>query len=152
MSFESKSYIENEVVNLDRDELIAFIYSGTLKYLDEIKESVRNGDIEGRVEKVNKVINIISYLRSILDFEKGGIIAKNLDSLYLFSTKELSEFNLTNDIKKLEAVENIFKELSTTWREMIRKKKSENKEITKNTSPSVSSIEHNKEKRLEIYG
>ncbi len=148
MSFESKNYIENEVSNLDRDELIAFIYSGTINYLKEIRESLEKGDIERKVERVNRVINIISYLRSILDFEKGGIIAKNLDSLYLFATKELSEFSFSNDLKKLEVVENIFKELHQTWKEMLRKKKGKGEK----EDVSVSNLNSQEEKRLEIYG
>ncbi len=150
MSFESKSYIENEISNLDGDELIAFIYSGTLRFINEIKENLRKGDVEGKVEKVNRVIDIISYLRSILDFDKGGIIAKNLDNLYLFSTKELSEFNFNNDLKKLETVENIFKELHSTWKEMIKKKKNGNKEEA--SVNGISSMGQKEEKRLEIYG
>ncbi len=150
MSFESKSYIENEIANLNGDELIAFIYSGTLRFINEIKENLRKGDIEGKVDKVNRVIDIISYLRSILDFDKGGIIAKNLDNLYLFSIKELSEFNYSNDLKKLETVENIFKELHSTWKEMIRKKNGNKGEET--SVPNVTSMGQNEEKRLEIYG
>ncbi len=151
MSFESKSYIENEISNLDGDELIAFIYSGTLRFINEIKDTFRRGDVERKVEKVNRVIDIISYLRSILDFDKGGIVAKNLDNLYLFSIKELSEFNYNNDLKKLETVENIFKELHSTWKEMIKKKKSGIKEGEASVN-SVSSMEQKEEKRLEIYG
>ena len=151
MSFESKHYIENEIASLSGDELIAFIYSGTLRFLSEIKELLQKGDIESKVEKVNRVIDIISYLRSILDFEKGGVIAKNLDSLYLFSVKELSEFNYSNDLKKLETVENIFKELHQTWKEMIRKKKKEGKE-DHNSLSDMSSIDDSQEKRLELYG
>jgi len=151
MSFESKHYIENEIASLSGDELIAFIYSGTLRFLSEIRELLQKGDIESKVEKVNRVIDIISYLRSILDFEKGGVIAKNLDSLYLFSTKELSEFNYSNDLKKLETVENIFRELHQTWKEMIRRKKEGSKDNS--TSPAnISSINNSQEKRLELYG
>ncbi len=151
MSFESKHYIENEIASLSGDELIAFIYSGTLRFLTEIKELLQKGDIESKVEKVNRVIDIISYLRSILDFEKGGVIAKNLDSLYLFSVKELSEFNYSNDVKKLETVENIFRELHKTWKEMIKRKKKEGKGDSTST-PDMSSVDNSKEKRLELYG
>jgi flagellar protein FliS len=148
MAFET-NYVENEILSLNKDELISFIYRGLLDYLDKIKKSIEQNNPLEKVNMINKSIDVISYLRSILDYEKGGIIAKNLNNLYLFAIKELTDSNFSNNTDKIISVENIFKELLTTWNEMIKKNKEEQKgnnhnELNLNDNPQ--------EKRVEIYG
>ncbi len=147
MAYET-NYVENEILSLDKDELISFIYRGILNYIYKLENYMETENAKEKVLLVNKIIDIISYLRSILDFEKGGIISKNLDNLYIFSIKELTEANISNDIEKIKSVENIFKELLDTWNQMIKKNKAR-----QSSSMEAQRINpEEKRKQVEIYG
>ncbi len=149
MAFET-NYVENEILSLNNDELISFIYRGLLDYLEKIKKSIEQNNPSEKINWINKAIDVISYLRSILDYDKGGVISKNLNNLYLFSIKELTDSNFSNDITKIISVENIFKELLSAWNEMIKKKKGE---YLKNSDQNEINFSDNlREKRVEIYG
>ena len=84
-----ESYLENEVMSLNREELITFTYRGLVRYLKNAADATRQGEVERRVDLLNRSMAVISYLRSILDMERGGEISQRLAALYDYSLKEL---------------------------------------------------------------
>ena len=52
-----------------------------------------------------------------LDMEKGGEIAKNLMSLYIYFNNELMSANINRDKKKVDFVLSMMTELSGAWRQ-----------------------------------
>jgi flagellar protein FliS len=43
---------------------------------------MESGELAAKAEHSNRALDIISYLQSILDFERGGEVAPALDALY----------------------------------------------------------------------
>ena len=62
---------------------------------------------------------IICEFANTLDHEIGGEIAQNLDGLYNFMNRQLSQANIDGDIEKLKVVEGLLVELRETWVEAI---------------------------------
>jgi flagellar protein FliS len=63
--------------------------------------------IERKAVEIGKLIEVFEIMRASLDFEKGGEIAKNLDSIYAFCIDELLKANATNDASYIENVREI---------------------------------------------
>ena len=63
-------------------QLIGMLYQGALDNLQQAIGCIDRDDFEGRGRHLGRVITILGGLQGFLDHEKGGEIAKNLDSLY----------------------------------------------------------------------
>ncbi len=114
-------YLKNKVEGMNRDELILFVYQEMVKVMSKAESCFDTKDIEGRVTAINKGIEIISVLNSILDFDKGGDISVKLRSLYLYSINKLSQANYKRDKKFVSEVRDIFKDLYTAWSGKMKK-------------------------------
>lgn len=61
---------------------IVMLYDGAIKFLRLAATDIENGDYHAKGEHSNRALDILIYLRSILDFEKGAEAARVLDTLY----------------------------------------------------------------------
>jgi flagellar secretion chaperone FliS len=61
---------------------IVMLYDGAIKFLNLSAGDIEAGDFIAKGEHSNRALDIVGYLQSILDFEKGGNVAANLDNLY----------------------------------------------------------------------
>ncbi|MDR1318893.1 MAG: flagellar export chaperone FliS, partial [Treponema sp.] len=97
--------------------------------LDLLQTNVSGKKDPGKIETIGKVVvktqEIITELMVSLDFEQGGDIAKNLFSLYTWFNKELLEANITQDMKRILTVRNMFNELRSAWSEIVAKTSAE---------------------------
>ena len=61
---------------------IVMLYDGAIKFLHLTAADIENGDLIAKAEHSNRAFDILNYLQSILDFERGGDSAVILDNLY----------------------------------------------------------------------
>jgi flagellar secretion chaperone FliS len=66
----------------DPIQQIVMLYDGAIKFLRLAAQNIEVRDFEGKLENTTRALDIINYLQGILDFERGGEVAKNLDALY----------------------------------------------------------------------
>ena len=65
-------------------------------------------------------------MKGSLDFEKGGELARNLNDLYDYSTRQLLKANLRNDPKLVVEVKSLLSEITSAWEllpSLIKKQK-----------------------------
>jgi flagellar protein FliS len=157
---EGDLYLKNRVEGMSNDELILFIYQEMLKVLNQTIYYFEKNDIEKRVDAINKGIEVLNALLSVLNFEQGGDIALRLRSLYLYSIKKLTTANYDKDPAAVQEVINIFKNLHAGWAEKIEndRKKNIGADIARPgpmPSPQVNNINgpgSGEGEGLEIYG
>ena len=72
------------IANAESDPIrqIVMLYDGAIKFLNMTATDIENGDIIAKAEHSGRALDIICYLQSILDFERGGDVAQSLDNLY----------------------------------------------------------------------
>lgn len=117
------AYRDTNVKTASQGRLVVLLYEGAVKQLtlansmfdENGKLPVRS--IEGFGKALLKAQEIITELQVSLDMEKGGEIAKNLMSLYIFFNKQLTETNISKDKSKLEPVLKMLSELCESWRQ-----------------------------------
>jgi flagellar secretion chaperone FliS len=61
---------------------IVMLYDGAIKFLNMTAADIENKDYVAKAEHSARALDIINYLQSILDFERGGNVAVTLDKLY----------------------------------------------------------------------
>lgn len=61
---------------------IVMLYDGAIKFLNLSAADIEANDIVAKGEHSNRALDIINYLQSILNFERGGDAAPVLDNFY----------------------------------------------------------------------
>lgn len=61
---------------------IVMLYDGAIKFLNLTAADIEASDFVAKAEHSNRALDIINYLQSILNFERGGDVAPVLDNLY----------------------------------------------------------------------
>jgi flagellar protein FliS len=116
-----QGYQRTSVITADPKRLVLMCYEGAIDNLKIVKQRIKDGDYEGKGKAIIKVQAIISELQCSLDMEKGGLIAKNLDSLYNYMLRRIIGADLSNDIPAVDEVIQILEELNAAWEEAFRK-------------------------------
>lgn len=117
------AYRDTNVKTASQGRLVVLLYEGAVKQLTLAKSMFdENGKLPVRsIENFGKAIlktqEIITELQVSLDMEKGGEIAKNLMSLYIFFNKELTEANINKDLNRLDPILKMLSELCESWRQ-----------------------------------
>ena len=115
------SYKEVKVTEIsDEDsphELIRIVFGVLQDNLMSLQNNIKYTD-ERWQKPFNKCMFALSILRESLDFEKGGEVATNLDSLYAFSQKTLLQAVGKSNPDNLQTVLSIIKDLSSAWDEI----------------------------------
>ena len=88
--------------------------------LDPEKGNTSFKDVESVSKHLLKAQDVVTELMVSLDFERGGEIARNLFSIYIFVNRELMEANVKKQRDPLENVEGLFVELRNTWVSVVR--------------------------------
>jgi flagellar secretion chaperone FliS len=109
-------------------DLVIMCYENAILCLAQAKEHLKEQEMEKKVQKFQKALNLISELQCSLNMEKGGLIAKNLDALYSYITKRLLLGDIHKDLTAYDECIHILKELNEAWQTIKSTSNSEQEE------------------------
>lgn len=113
-------YQQNQITTSTPEQLLIMLYDGAIRFTGQAMEAIANQDRVRKAEAISRAMAIICTLSDTLDHDIGGDIADNLDALYNFMVRELTNANLNNDPAHLLTVENLLVDLRKTWQEAIQ--------------------------------
>jgi flagellar protein FliS len=146
------AYKKASVNTLDQTKLIIMLYDGAIKNASFAVEHMKSGQIEKVHECLIKTKNIVTELMATLNMDRGGDIAKNLQSLYSYMFSQLIEANMNKKTEPVVIVIDLLKELRAAWTQINSKKKNDAK--TQNTPEKgmMQNNQENAEKRISVTG
>ena len=106
---------ESAIHNASPHQVIKLLMQGFLTNINKAKASIQAGDINAKNHFIHKARDIIYGLLEALNLEEGGELAQNLQMLYEYITRRLSEANLHNSIDMLDEVAGLLREIKTGW-------------------------------------
>jgi flagellar protein FliS len=115
-----QAYRQVEVNTANRGNIVVMLYTGAITFLKKTKVHIENKEYESKSKYMTKALNIIDELNIALDLQKGGEVAKNLKSIYLFLDRYLNEANFDNDLVKIEHSIQILDKLKSAFEEIIK--------------------------------
>jgi flagellar protein FliS len=117
MMYQSKvgQYRKRSIETSGRLELLVMCYEKAIQKLGEAKTHFEAKDFEQKARALQKALDIIHELQVTLNFEKGGQIARNLDALYLYVVRRLTEGDVKKDTGAYEEAIHILSELKEAW-------------------------------------
>lgn len=107
--------IEAAVNTASPVQLIVLLYDGAINALASAKGFMGQSKFEEKGRLISKAIGIVEGLRTVLDQEKGGEIAKNLNDLYEYMKKQMLLGNLKNQTEPLDEVIKLLVDLRSAW-------------------------------------
>lgn len=115
------AYKETNVKTASQGRLVVLLYEEAVRQLtlasslfsEDSNLPVQN--IERFGKSILKSQEIITELQVSLDMEKGGEIARNLMSLYVYFNKELLNASISHDKKKLLFIKDMLSQLHSSW-------------------------------------
>lgn len=96
-------------------QLIAMLINGALTRLSTAKGCMERKDFAGKGIQLGKSMDIITGLQGSLDLEAGGDISANLDALYDYMIRKLSEASIKNDMAIVDEVISLLMEIKMGW-------------------------------------
>jgi flagellar protein FliS len=118
------AYKEIQIKTANQIRLIVMLYDGAIRHVNLAIDAFGEG--HRRYDVINAHIiaaqDILSELMASLDFEKGGVLAKNLFSLYSFMNRRLLDGNLKKDPAPLTEVKKMMGDLREAWDEISSRK------------------------------
>lgn len=118
-------YLEQEILRASPLDHVILLYSKAINLLKTVEQLIQERSstpevIKAKAEALSKAIDILTYLSTILDEEKGGEIARNLKEIYDILIRELLRFNFDHDRKIiLDSIE-ILENLRKAWIDIKR--------------------------------
>ena len=125
------NYHQNQIDTASREQILIMLYDGAIRFTRQAVYAIEAGDLPGKSHGIQKAIAIIAEVRNTLDHSIGGEIAANLDSLYEFMIRSLTEANIKNEIQPLQVVDGLLSDLRETWKEAIEIARQETKSMSK---------------------
>jgi len=111
--------VQTKAIGASPVQLIAMLFDGARAAIAQARYHLETGNIAQKGMALSKAIDIIeSGLRAVLDHQAGGEIAGNLDSLYEYMGRRLTQANLHNDTAALDEVDRLLADLAGAWAQL----------------------------------
>ncbi len=146
------AYKKASVNTLDQTKLIIMLYDGAIKNASFAVEHMKSGQIEKVHDCLIKTKNIVTELMATLNMDRGGDIAKNLQSLYSYMFSQLIEANMNKKTEPVVIVIDLLKELRAAWTQINSKKKNDAKRQNTPGKGMMQNNHENTEKRISVTG
>jgi flagellar protein FliS len=97
--------------------LVAMLYDKAISCLKAAIQALHGKKIEARWQYNRQAQEIINHLYTMLDLDKGGEMASNLEALYTYMLLRLPDVDIKNDARPAEEVIELLEPLRGSWKE-----------------------------------
>lgn len=135
-SYGQKNYQQNQILTASPERILIMLYDGAIRFTRQAIIGIEENKPALRREGISRAMAIVTEFANTLDHKVGGEMAENLDGLYHFMIRELTEAR-KGDVAKLRVVEGLLVDLRATWIEAIEIVRSQAASIPAVTSASA---------------
>jgi flagellar secretion chaperone FliS len=91
--------------------------------MERIENNLPLNDVITKGKAMGRAIRLINQLNSTLDMERGGRIAENLRSLYVYMLARLTYANAANDADVVAEVSALVRKIKSGWDQIVTEKR-----------------------------
>jgi flagellar protein FliS len=99
---------------------VVALYDRILRDLRGAIAAIGTGQIENRVNSLNHAQTIMGELQGVLDFQRGGEAARNLNSFYTVTRAMVTEAGVTSSVDALQELVSMFARIRAAWAHVER--------------------------------
>lgn len=94
---------------------VVMLYDGAIRFLQQAKEAMEQGNIETRYNKLARVSEIITGLQSCLDFDAGQHAAQTLYDFYAAMDTRILQLHRTNNAEDCSQIIAEIRDMREVW-------------------------------------
>jgi flagellar secretion chaperone FliS len=107
--------VHSSVETASPHRLIQMLFEGALERIAQAKGAMAQNQIARKGEMIGKAIAIVGGLQGSLNDKEGGNLAANLDELYDYIIRRLTQANFENNAEYLDECGRLLGEIKTAW-------------------------------------
>lgn len=107
--------LEARAASANPHEMVRMLLEGLLEELARAAGHMQRKAFEDKGKSINKCLNIVHGLDSMLDMDNGGEVAANLNRLYDYCSRQLVSASVDNDPKALQPVVEVITLIQEGW-------------------------------------
>jgi len=113
-----QAYQKNKYETASPHRLIAMLYEGALRFMNQAIQKIEQSDIEASNIAINRAQDIVYELIACLNFDQGKEIANNLNNLYRYTIDLLIKGNIEKNTDALREAMSIISEIKDAWNQI----------------------------------
>ena len=107
--------VHSSVETASPHRLIQMLLEGALERIAQAKGAMVQNQIARKGELIGKAVAIVGGLQGSLNDKEGGALAANLDGLYDYIIRRLTQANYENNTEYLDECGRLLGEIKTAW-------------------------------------
>ncbi|ABZ78802.1 flagellar protein FliS [Shewanella halifaxensis HAW-EB4] len=96
-------------------EMVRMLLDGLLEEIQRTAGFMQRKSFEDKGQSINKCLNIVHGLDSMLDIENGGEVAAGLNRLYDYCSRQLVTASVENSVTALEPITKVITDVRAGW-------------------------------------
>ncbi|MCO5141888.1 MAG: flagellar export chaperone FliS [Oligoflexia bacterium] len=120
-NYGAKAYHKTAVQTASKEKILLMLYEGCIRNLKIAKIAMENKKWAEKGAALGKAQDIVNELSNSLNFEVGGELSKQLESLYIHIFEQTTKANIENDPEKITHCIKLLETLYQGWKEVIEK-------------------------------
>jgi flagellar protein FliS len=116
----ARFYRESAVRSASPVGLIVILYEETIRSLRKAQRALKQKNIEQRTLELTHAIKVIGHLQSVLDFDRGGAVARNLWAFYNTARTAILSVTHESGNEILESLAADFSNIAQAWQQVDR--------------------------------
>lgn len=121
-----KTYKQVDVETASQGKLIVMLFNGAIQRAEEARRQIEKGRIDGVHNNLVRAQEIVAELRTALDMQAGGEVARNLNRIYEYFQHLLIKANIQKKTPPIEECVTLMTDMRNTWQELFAKVDAEN--------------------------
>ncbi|SDK20297.1 flagellar protein FliS [Ferrimonas sediminum] len=102
----------------NQHEMVRMLLDGLMDELARSQGHIDAKQYEKKGNSIQRCINIVHGLDSMLDLENGGEVAQNLHQLYDYCSRQLMSTSMKNDSQMLDPVVKVISDVREGWQNL----------------------------------
>lgn len=107
--------VHSSIETASPHRLIQMLFEGALERIAQAKGAMVQNQIARKGELIGKAVAIVGGLQGSLNDTEGGALAANLDGLYDYIIRRLTQANYENNAEYLDECGRLLGEIKTAW-------------------------------------
>ena len=98
--------------------LVVILYEEVARSIRRAQKFAEEKNIEEKTHSLSHALEVIGHLQATLDFERGGVVAKNLSRFYTEMRGKIVVCNARTDTSAMEELAQEFYSFAQAWRQV----------------------------------
>ena len=116
----ARQYQRQAILTASKEKLVVMLYDGALRFMDRGLQAFESGNTAGVGEALSKAFAVVGELRSTIDHDQGGEVARDLERLYGFVQDRIVSANRDRESNHLVEAREIMATLKEGWDAIVR--------------------------------